>query len=60
MHTIQTGEMGGPLLLDADLARLRDHYDRDRVTLPEGPGLGLSPDEAIIARRAGGRYRLDG
>lgn len=59
LHNVQTVEMGGPLMLAADLAPLRDYYDRDRVTVPDGPGLGLTPDEAAIARYAEGRYRIE-
>ena len=60
LQNVQTVEMGGPLMLATDLAPLRDYYHGDRVALPEGPGLGLRPDEAIIARHATGRYLLEG
>lgn len=59
LQNVQTVEMGGPLMLATDLAPLRDYYHGDRVALPEGPGLGLRPDEAIIARHATGRYLLE-
>ncbi len=52
LHNVETVEMGGPLMLAEDIGGLRAHYDRDQVTLPEGPGLGVDPDEAIIARYA--------
>ena len=52
MNNVRTVEMGGPLMLAEDIGGLRAHYDRDQVTLPEGPGLGVDPDEAIIARYA--------
>jgi len=58
LHNVQTVEMGGPLMLATDLAPLRDYYRRDQATVPDGPGLGLAPDEAIIARHATGRWVL--
>ncbi|MFN8540946.1 MAG: enolase C-terminal domain-like protein [Thermomicrobiales bacterium] len=50
----------GPLMLASDLAPLRDSYHRDRVTVPDGPGLGLAPDEGAVARYAVGRWDLAG
>ena len=32
----------------------------DRVTVPDGPGLGLAPDEGAVARYAVGRWDLAG
>lgn len=58
LRNVQTVEMGGPLMLKVDLAPLRDHYQGDRVTLPDGPGLGLSPDEVIVKSHAVGQYYL--
>jgi L-alanine-DL-glutamate epimerase-like enolase superfamily enzyme len=55
LENVQTVEMGGPLMLAEDIGPLRAHYDRDRVTVPDGPGLGLDPDERVIARHAGQR-----
>lgn len=60
LHNVQTVEMGGPLMLASDLAPLRDSYHRDRVTVPDGPGLGLAPDEGAVARYAVGRWDLAG
>jgi L-Ala-D/L-Glu epimerase len=59
-HNVQSVEMGGPLMLATDLAPLREHYRRDRVTVPDGPGLGLAPDEAVVARHAVGRWEVTG
>jgi L-alanine-DL-glutamate epimerase-like enolase superfamily enzyme len=58
LHNVQTVEMGGPLMLATDLAPLRDHYRRDSVTVPDGPGLGLAPDESLLAHHAVGRWAL--
>src|SRR5205823_7566663 len=52
LHNVQTVEMGGPLMLADDVGSLRRYYDRDRVTIPDGPGLGIEPDEATVARYA--------
>ena len=57
-HNVQSVEMGGPLMLAADLAPLRDHYRGERVTVPDGPGLGIAPDAAILARFAVDRWAL--
>jgi L-alanine-DL-glutamate epimerase-like enolase superfamily enzyme len=40
--------MGGPIMLAEDVSGLRANYERDRVTVPEGPGLGVEPDEAVL------------
>ncbi len=58
LHNVEGVEMGGPLMLATDLAPLRDHYHRDRVTVPDGPGLGLAPDEGLVARYGVARYHL--
>jgi L-alanine-DL-glutamate epimerase-like enolase superfamily enzyme len=55
LENVQTVEMGGPLMLAEDLGRLRDGYVRDQVHLPDGPGLGIVPDEEVIRRYAGER-----
>jgi L-Ala-D/L-Glu epimerase len=52
LENVQTVEMGGPLMLAEDLGPLRAGYDRDRVRLPAGPGLGIVPDEEVIRRYA--------
>lgn len=55
LDNVHTVEMGGPLMLAEDIGPLRNHYNRDRVTVPSGPGLGFEPDEAVIVRFAGQR-----
>ena len=51
-HNVHTVEMGGPIMLADDVGPLRGYYDRDRVTVPDGPGLGVEPDEAKVERYA--------
>ena len=31
---------------------LRAYYEHDRVTVPDGPGLGVEPEEAVLKRYA--------
>lgn len=49
---IQTVEMGGPLMIAGDIGNLRSCYDRNRITLPDAPGLGVELDEQAIESRA--------
>lgn len=56
LHNVQTVEMGGPLMLAEDIGPLGRYYDRDRITLPDGPGLGIEPDAAAVDRFATGRF----
>jgi L-Ala-D/L-Glu epimerase len=49
---IQTVEMGGPLMIADDIGNLRNCYNRNRITLPDAPGLGVDLDEAAIQSRA--------
>ena len=58
LHNAATVEMGGPIMLAEDIADLRGYYERDRVTVPDGPGLGIEPDEAALRRYAGERFRV--
>jgi L-alanine-DL-glutamate epimerase-like enolase superfamily enzyme len=58
LHNAATVEMGGPIMLAEDVGGLRAYYERDRVTVPDGPGLGVQPDEAILKRYAGERSRI--
>ena len=50
LANVQTVEMGGPLMTTADVGDLRACYDRDRITLPDTPGLGIAVDEAAVKR----------
>ncbi|MBX6343005.1 MAG: dipeptide epimerase, partial [Thermomicrobiaceae bacterium] len=60
LHNVRTVEMGGPMMLAEDVADLRAHYRGDRVTVPDGPGLGLTPDEAVLRRHAVARFEIAG
>ena len=48
LANVATVEMGGPLMLAADIAAAAFWYDRDRVTVPDQPGLGIEVDEAAV------------
>jgi L-alanine-DL-glutamate epimerase-like enolase superfamily enzyme len=52
LHNVHTVEMGGPIMLADDIGPMKQYYDRDRVSVPDGPGLGVEPDEAKVARYA--------
>ena len=49
---VRTVEMGGPLMIADDIGNLRQCYDRNRIELPDSPGLGVEIDEAAITSRA--------
>jgi L-alanine-DL-glutamate epimerase-like enolase superfamily enzyme len=49
---IKTVEMGGPLMIADDIGTLRQCYDRNKITLPDAPGLGVDLDEEAIQARA--------
>jgi L-alanine-DL-glutamate epimerase-like enolase superfamily enzyme len=49
---VRTVEMGGPLMISADIGNLRSCYDRNRITLLDAPGLGVAIDEEAIHSRA--------
>ena len=40
--------MGGPLMIADDIGNLRKCYDRNQITLPDAPGLGIEIDEEAI------------
>jgi L-alanine-DL-glutamate epimerase-like enolase superfamily enzyme len=50
LANVRTVEMGGPLMLRDDLGDVRTWYDRDRITLPDRPGLGIEVDEPAVRR----------
>jgi L-Ala-D/L-Glu epimerase len=52
LANVQTVEMGGPLMLSEEIGDAGTWYDRDRITVPDLPGLGISVDEAAIDRFA--------
>jgi L-alanine-DL-glutamate epimerase-like enolase superfamily enzyme len=49
---IRTVEMGGPLMIAGDIGNLRTCYDRNHITLPDAPGLGVDLDVEQIESRA--------
>lgn len=52
LTNVETVEMGGPLMLAEDIGDLRGCYDPPRISLPEGPGLGIAVDEEKVRRCA--------
>jgi L-alanine-DL-glutamate epimerase-like enolase superfamily enzyme len=44
MSNVRTVEMGGPLMLREDIGAVREWYDRDQVSVPDTPGLGIDVD----------------
>ena len=49
---VRTVEMGGPLMIADDIGNLRACYNRNRITLPDTPGLGIEIDDQAIQSRA--------
>ena len=60
MANVRTVEMGGPLMLAADIGDVGRWYERDRITPPDAPGLGISVDEAAVACFAEARWMVTG
>jgi L-Ala-D/L-Glu epimerase len=50
MANVRTVEMGGPLMITEEVGDLRSYYDKDTITLPDKPGLGVEIDEAAVKR----------
>jgi L-alanine-DL-glutamate epimerase-like enolase superfamily enzyme len=50
LANVKTVEMGGPLMIPEEIGDIRACYDRDTITLPDGPGLGIAVDEAAVKR----------
>ena len=50
LGNVRTVEMGGPLMLAADVGDAASWYDRNRIVVPDLPGLGITVDEAALAR----------
>jgi L-alanine-DL-glutamate epimerase-like enolase superfamily enzyme len=50
MANVRTVEMGGPLMITEEVGNLRDYYEKDCITLPDKPGLGIEIDEAAVKR----------
>jgi L-alanine-DL-glutamate epimerase-like enolase superfamily enzyme len=58
LSNVRTVEMGGPLMLSADVGDARTWYDRDTISPPDAPGLGIAVDEAAVARFAEARWTV--
>ncbi len=50
LGNVRTVEMGGPLMVTADIGNVGSWYDRDRITVPDSPGLGITVDEQALGR----------
>lgn len=50
LANVKTVEMGGPLMIPEEIGNLRSCYDRDTITLPDAPGLGIEIDESAVKR----------
>lgn len=50
LANVKTVEMGGPLMITEEIGNLRAFYNRDTITLPDGPGLGVTIDERAVKR----------
>ncbi len=58
LANVQTVEMGGPLMLVEEIGDLRACYDRDQITLPDRPGLGIEVDEQAVRRFSDGWWEV--
>jgi L-alanine-DL-glutamate epimerase-like enolase superfamily enzyme len=58
LANVKTVEMGGPLMIAEDIGDTRSWYDRDRITVPDRPGLGITVDESAVERFAGDRFTV--
>jgi L-Ala-D/L-Glu epimerase len=60
LANVRTVEMGGPLMLTGDLGDVRAWYERDRITVPDRPGLGIEVDEAAVWKFGTARWTVAG
>jgi L-alanine-DL-glutamate epimerase-like enolase superfamily enzyme len=49
---VQTGEMGGPIMLAEDIGTTRSWDDARTITVPDAPGLGIEVDTGKVRRYA--------
>lgn len=49
---VQTVEMGGPIMLAEDIGDTRSWYDARAISIPDGPGLGISVDSGRVKQYA--------
>ena len=52
LANVRSVEMGGPLMLAEDVGDATGWYDRDRIVVPDRPGLGVTIDETAVRRHA--------
>ena len=50
LANVRSVEMGGPLMLAEEIGDVAAWYDGERITVPDRPGLGVTPDEAAVRR----------
>ncbi|MBA3416176.1 MAG: dipeptide epimerase [Chloroflexia bacterium] len=58
LANVRTVEMGGPLMLAADIGDIASWYDGDRITVPDAPGLGITVEEGALDRFTAGRWTV--
>jgi L-Ala-D/L-Glu epimerase len=58
LANVRTVEMGGPLMLAGEIGDVRAWYDRDRIVVPDAPGLGIAVDEEAVRRFGAGWWTV--
>jgi L-alanine-DL-glutamate epimerase-like enolase superfamily enzyme len=58
LENAQTVEMGGPLMASEEIGDAGSWYDRDTITVPDAPGLGITVDEAAVERFSEGQWSI--
>ena len=58
LENVKTVEMGGPLMIAEEVGDLRACYDRNRITLRDAPGLGVTIDPARVQRFSEGHWQF--
>ena len=59
MTNVRTVEMGGPLMLAEDIGDARAWYRHDMVTVPDGPGLGITVDVDRVRQFSDGWWTVE-
>lgn len=60
LGNVRTVEMGGPLMVTVDIGDAAGWYDRDRITVPDAPGLGITVDERALNRFSEAHWTVTG
>ncbi len=60
LGNVRTVEMGGPLMVTADIGDVGAWYDRDRIIVPDAPGLGVTVDEQALAHFTDAHWTVTG